>query len=1289
MSGVPKPPAPKKFLGVKIRKATIAESDIPLPEEAALTLAPSSAPVIPEDKETLPPPVLPVVSAPVRRFFGKSATKPPSGSVTVPQPEAQVEALQQQLPLPERAVKEKPKKVVVATVPEEKPLEEEPLVVDFTGSELEQYAEAIQGEEKRSPYTIKNPETGYVPQTRRGFSNFIRETYAPFTLPLPPGEPDYDACLKLGATGATTAQIYQYQQFVRDYMSWSTPYRGVLVYHGLGSGKTCTAIAAAEALFATSNRKIIVMTPKSLRKNFIREITFCGFRHFRLLNHWVRYQNDPIGNPLVRLFASKVLNIPLSHLKKAKNIWIPDFTKPQNYIAPRDATANQKAEYLNATEQTEVREQIQAIIVFEPNPNPRLQKDGRIWFINYNGITPSKLKEIACAKPNTAFDDAVIIVDEIHNLIRLMQGTIEPYLSELKGVKRKIAPEPVTYEKWAPKLCGKSMNYKRGYLFYRLLLGAQNSKIIGLSGTPLINFPEELGILSNVLYGYLHIAEGQVAKGSTSDESMRIKENIEKIAQENPYVDYYRVVVGDAAIRVSITTLPEGVRKIKGDVGVERIPLDEPRLDLLACVETFKAELETAGVTITSFKIRSEPLLPPAGDQFRDNFISTDGVTIKNRNVLLKRLSGLISYYKGSRKDLMPAVTKDEVIRVPFSLYQQDQYSRVRVEEIDIEKKKDKEKPVQGGIGAGKLGALWAEVYDIKNTKQSSNYRMASRQACNFVFPQGIGRPRPMSQTEALQETGPDPADILDEAPHDTATTDEPDDVASILEEEEAEQEEAEREESVLDQQTEEAYLEEQKALLQASGKSEGEVREALDVLRAEYKDRGAAELVSGDGPTDIEPTDEEKLCRAVRLRGETYPQATVRAKTCLATIGRSKLLLDNPDGLESLSPKFRMMIEKINAAKGSSLVYSQFLQMEGIGIFTIVLQANGFDPIVIETGAGGARFSDATVESLRKGPQANQPRFITFTGGEEEEVRRYAVDIFNAKFSELPKNMSDVLAEAGYVNNQKGELCRVFCITSAGAEGLSLKNVRAVHIMEPYWNDVRMAQVKGRAVRICSHMDIQPPSERTVEIFSYVTVFGSEAQKARTGPFRIAEDIMLRDSLTPEEAKQAKLPIPDGAAAYVLTSDERLLVVSERKKALIGNLERIMKSAAVDCQINYNENQDGTYTCALFGKTGGFLYNPDLMLDIAETTELFGEGAAQPVVASQAPVATRTRKLIPAKVGDKVFYFEKGVDPATKAAVYFIFPDTTSTTAIGQTQVDEATGAPKKGTAKLYKKNK
>ena len=36
--------------------------------------------------------------------------------------------------------------------------------------------------------------------------------------------------------------------------------------------------------------------------------------------------------------------------------------------------------------------------------------------------------------------------------------------------------------------------------------------------------------------------------------------------------------------------------------------------------------------------------------------------------------------------------------------------------------------------------------------------------------------------------------------------------------------------------------------------------------------------------------------------------------------------------------------------------------------------------------------------------------------------------------------------------------------ITQSGSEGISLKNVRQVHLLEPYWNMIRMDQVIGRA---------------------------------------------------------------------------------------------------------------------------------------------------------------------------------------------------------------------------------
>ena len=45
--------------------------------------------------------------------------------------------------------------------------------------------------------------------------------------------------------------------------------------------------------------------------------------------------------------------------------------------------------------------------------------------------------------------------------------------------------------------------------------------------------------------------------------------------------------------------------------------------------------------------------------------------------------------------------------------------------------------------------------------------------------------------------------------------------------------------------------------------------------------------------------------------------------------------------------------------------------------------------------------------------------------------------------------------------------------ISPAGSEGISLLNVRQVHIIEPYWNNVRIDQVFGRAIRRNSHIQL------------------------------------------------------------------------------------------------------------------------------------------------------------------------------------------------------------------------
>jgi len=65
-----------------------------------------------------------------------------------------------------------------------------------------------------------------------------------------------------------------------------------------------------------------------------------------------------------------------------------------------------------------------------------------------------------------------------------------------------------------------------------------------------------------------------------------------------------------------------------------------------------------------------------------------------------------------------------------------------------------------------------------------------------------------------------------------------------------------------------------------------------------------------------------------------------------------------------------------------------------------------------------------------------------------------------------------------------RGKL-RALLVSSAGGEGLDLKGTRQVQILEPHWNEEKLKQVAGRAIRQGSHSYL-PPEERKVNIQRY-----------------------------------------------------------------------------------------------------------------------------------------------------------------------------------------------------------
>jgi hypothetical protein len=1121
---------------------------------------------------------------------------------------------------------------------------------------LQDYAIDILGQEHDNPYRDKSISPVFPLQSRLGFQQQILRVYAQFIkIPEHGKAPDFDACKKLDAGAQQQLEMYEYQKFVREYVRQASPYRGVLVYHGLGSGKTCSSIAAAEALFSVNKKRIIVMTPFSLRDNFIREITFCGFRHFRTNNFWVELDSSTAIN---RVFAKEILGLPDEFISRAPQIWVPDFNKPANFEELQDSDRQQITKQLN------------------------MQINTRIQFINYNGITATKLKEIAC-RPRGAdgqgyFDDAVIIVDEIHNLTRLMQGTIEPYLTAIPGLKRKVPLEPVTYEDWSPALCKKTTdprkpyltNYKRGFLLYRLLEGARNSKIIGLSGTPLINFPEEIAILINLLGGYIHTAAFTISPGSEAN-----LKTVKDILLTHPRVDFEEVELQGLNISVLMTILPEGMVKAEGGVRKE----DGKFVNIKQVVDEVIALIKAKGLKIFKApEFKSESLLPPNGQEFRENFLEADGTTLKNSIVLRKRLQGLISYYKGSKKELMPTVTKDVLIKVPLSPYAQAEYQRIRGEELQ-QQLQQKQKPQQAVAGmVGKMGNLWAELYDLAKMKSPNSYRMFSRQSCNFAFPEGITRPRPRNQQEAIEEIGKDKEIILDD---EQVITEEDATAEDAALEEDAAIDKGEKEEGAA---SASASVGGGGSAAAAAAEEDEEEQVLIKELPAvpqegELKPAAAASEGGGAKPTltalnvmKLKQAKEAEECKKGLASGEAYLVATKRAKRCLEIFATPRLRLfprgkkvqeeitagavPDPNSLMKYSPKFANILSKILEAPGSSLVYSQFLDMEGIGIFLVVLKINEFKPIVIENEGGKLRFSAETVKSLKLGPGVN--RYLSFTGSEPREIRTMALRVFNAKFNstegrftDLTPEMSQVLVESGFTGNMKGELCRVFCITSAGAEGLSLRNVRRVHIMEPYWNPVRTDQVKGRAVRICSHIDLEYSedptlNQRTVEVYTYCSVFDTEAllkPDGSSGFPRIDQTILNGDGMKAKEAVEVGFVVAEGVKDYVVTSDEYLYSLSERKKKLLQNIQNLMKTSAVDCQINEYENEDDQLACiTLPGNPSNYAYHPILKKDIAETsTALKLEPVVQEAAAAAgggagaagaAPAEPRKRPVIQAR---------------------------------------------------------
>lgn len=204
-------------------------------------------------------------------------------------------------------------------------------------------------------------------------------------------------------------------------------------------------------------------------------------------------------------------------------------------------------------------------------------------------------------------------------------------------------------------------------------------------------------------------------------------------------------------------------------------------------------------------------------------------------------------------------------------------------------------------------------------------------------------------------------------------------------------------------------------------------------------------------------------------------------------------------DALAKFSSKLYNLLSNLKQIeqgddRGKAFIYSNYVSYGGISIVKDLLFANGY----------------------REYPRGGSMSFIVFDETTSNDRRDRLRRIFNDP------------------SNKDGDNIRVIIGSPVISEGITLKCVRQVHILEPSWNMSRINQVVGRAVRKNSHVDLEE-NKRNVNVYKYISTYSNR---------------------------------PDDF--YI---DKEKYILSEEKDRANKKIERLLKEVSWDCPIHHSKN--------------------------------------------------------------------------------------------------------------------
>lgn len=207
-------------------------------------------------------------------------------------------------------------------------------------------------------------------------------------------------------------------------------------------------------------------------------------------------------------------------------------------------------------------------------------------------------------------------------------------------------------------------------------------------------------------------------------------------------------------------------------------------------------------------------------------------------------------------------------------------------------------------------------------------------------------------------------------------------------------------------------------------------------------------------------------------------------------------------------SGKIKEICDSLKRSVGISLIYSQYVDA-GVIPMALALEEMGY------TRYGNSKNLYNDEFKKKHKIKSNGFSYMMITGKKS-----------------LSSNWLDEFKVITDDNNMDGSKIKVVIITRTGSEGLDFRNLRAIHIMDPWYNMNRIEQTIGRGIRFCSHKDL-PFEKRNCSIHLYA-------------------------SLLDDKEKE--------------TADLYVYRLAEKKAIKIGNVTRVLKESSVDCILNISQ---------------------------------------------------------------------------------------------------------------------